>query len=86
MSKARPKVPILAFTPENPTYNLMAIHWGVVPFLVPMAHTVEQMIDRVRDACLASGIVQIGEQVVVVASLPVGAMGPPNFTLLHTLN
>jgi pyruvate kinase len=86
MSKARPRVPILAFTPENSTFNLMSIHWGVVPFLIPMAHTVEQMIDHVRDACLASGIVQAGEQVVIVASLPVGAMGPPNFTLLHTID
>ena len=86
MSKARPNVPILAFTPEKTTYQRNALLWGVIPYQVPMAHSVEDMIDRVRDACLASGIVRSGEQVVLVASLPVGAMGPPNFTLLHTID
>jgi pyruvate kinase len=85
MSKARPNVPILAFTPEQTAYQRNALLWGVIPYLVPMAHSVEDMIDRVREACLASGIVHSGEQVVLVASLPVGAMGPPNFTLLHTI-
>jgi hypothetical protein len=28
---------------------------------------------------------QPGQQIVLVASLPVGSMGPANFTLLHTL-
>ncbi|UCF59862.1 MAG: pyruvate kinase, partial [Anaerolineaceae bacterium] len=85
MSKARPNVPILAFTPEQTTYQRNALLWGVIPYQVPMAHSVEDMIDRVREACLASGIVRSSEQVVLVASLPTGAMGPPNFTLLHTI-
>jgi pyruvate kinase len=85
MSKSRPKVPILAFTPEKQTHQCMALLWGVIPNLVPMSHSVEEMIERVREACLATGIVRSGEQVVLVASLPIGAMGPPNFTLLHTI-
>jgi pyruvate kinase len=85
MSKARPRVPIIAFTPEQTTYHLMALLWGVIPNLIPMAHSVEEMIERVREACLASGIVRPSQQVVMVASLPIGAMGPPNFTLLHTI-
>lgn len=85
MSKVRPNVHILAFTPELTTYHRMALLWGVTPFLVPMATSVEEMIERVREACLASGLVKQGQQVVLVASLPVGAMGPPNFTLLHTI-
>jgi pyruvate kinase len=85
MSKARPRMPIYAFTPEESTYRQLAMLWGVHPNLVPMADSVEEMIDRLRSACLAAGAVQIGEQVVLVASLPVGAMGPPNFTLLHKI-
>jgi pyruvate kinase len=85
MSKERPKAPILAFTPEESTYHRLALLWGVVPYLGPMAHSVEEMIDRVRQASLASEMVAHGEQVVIVASLPVGAMGPPNFILLTTV-
>ena len=83
MSSVRPRVPIWAFTPDPTTFQRMALLWGVLPFLVPMAHSVEEMIDHVRDSSLASGLARRGEQVVLVASLPIGAMGHPNFTLLH---
>ncbi len=85
MSSVRPRVPIWAFTPDPTTYQRLALLWGVQPFLMPMAHSVEEMIEHVRASCLASGLAQRGDQVVLVASLPIGAMGIPNFTLLHRL-
>jgi pyruvate kinase len=83
LSSVRPNVPILAFTPEASTYRQLTLAWGVIPHLIDMADSVEEMIEHVRKACLESGIVSAGEQVVMVASLPVGAIGPPNFTLLQ---
>jgi hypothetical protein len=47
-----------------------------------MANSVEDMTHHVRRACRESGLVEAGEQVVMIASLPVGEMGPPNFMLL----
>lgn len=82
LSSVRPIVPILAFTPEEDTYHQLSLAWGVVPRLIPMADSVEEMIEHVRKACLGTGLVSKGQQVVMVASLPVGAMGNPNFTLL----
>lgn len=85
MSKSRPHVPILAFTPELDTYNRLALYWGVEPHLVAKAHSVEEMIERLESAGLESGVIKNGDQVVVVSSLPIGAMGLPNFVLLHTI-
>lgn len=85
MSYTRPRVPIVAFTPEAKTFHQLSLAWGVIPHLVKKANSVEEMISRVRDACLASGIGNHGQQIVLVASLPIGEMGPPNFTLLHTI-
>ena len=85
MSYARPGVPIAAFTPEAKTFHQLSLAWGVIPHLVKKANSVEEMIDRVREACLSSGIANHGMQIVLVASLPIGEMGPPNFTLLHTI-
>ena len=85
MSYTRPRVPIVAFTPEVKTFHQLSLAWGVIPHLVKKANSVEEMIARVRDACLASGLVNHGQQIVLVASLPIGEMGPPNFTLLHTI-
>jgi pyruvate kinase len=85
MSLTRPAVPILAFTPEARTYQQMALLWGVVPLLVPMSNSVEGMIARVDEAGVKSGVLQAGDQVVLVAGFPIGAMGPPNFTMIHTV-
>lgn len=85
MSKARPMMPILGFTPEPRTYNRMALFWGVDPHLIPMADSVEDMIRQMEKALVQSGRVEVGDKVVLVASLPVGAMGPANMTYLHTI-
>jgi pyruvate kinase len=85
MSLARPGVPILGFTPEERTYRQMSLFWGVVPLLVPKSKSVEGMIARVDKAGVESGVLKAGDQVVLVAGFPIGAMGPPNFTLIHTI-
>jgi pyruvate kinase len=85
MSKARPPAPILAFTASEVTYRQMAMLWGVEPRLCEYAESVEAMIRTVEEDLLSSGRVARGRQVVIVASLPVGARGAPNFTYLHTL-
>jgi pyruvate kinase len=85
MSNARPDVPILAFTPEEVTYHQMAFLWGVQPQWVPMSHSVEEMIEHVERVLVSSLQIPRGEQVILVASLPIGAMGPANFTYLHTI-
>ncbi len=85
MSKARPRVPILAFTPEMRTYQRLNMLWGVVPFLVPYASTVEGMISHLEAAIYATTQIQPGQQVVVITGFPVGARVPPNFALLHTI-
>ncbi len=85
MSKTRPQVPILAFTPEVATYRRLGLIWGVCPFLVPFANSVEGMISIVEKAILSSTPIEAGMQVVVITGYPVGALRQPNFALLHTI-
>ena len=85
MSKVRPQVPIIGFTPDAETARQLSMLWGVYPALVPTSNTVEEMIETVEDGLMQAKIVQPGDQVVIIASLPVGAMGPANFTLLHSI-
>lgn len=85
MSKARPHVPILAFTPEQITFQRLGLLWGVQPFLVPFATTVETMLAHVETAIMASTNLQPGQQVVMITGFPVGTMRDPNFALLYTI-
>ena len=85
MSKTRPKVPILAFTPEEATCRQLTFLWGVEPQVVPFAGTMEKMLGHIESALTAAGRVKPGQQVVLVCGFPVGSMRPPNMALLHTL-
>jgi len=85
MSKGRPDVPILAFTPNERTYQRMSMMWGVIPHLVPQAETVEVMLTHVEAAIIASTKLKPGQEVVLIAGFPIGAMRPANFALLHTI-
>lgn len=85
MGKARPGVPILAFTPELRTYRRLGLYWGVTPFLVPFSDDVEAMLAYVEEAIVAGAGLQAGQQVVLVSGFPVSAGTPPNLALLYTL-
>lgn len=85
MSKARPGVPILGFTPDEPTYRIMSVYWGVVPHLVPFSDTMEGLLVYVESAILAETPIQPGQQVVLICGFPVDEMRPSNLLLLHTV-
>lgn len=85
MAKARPRVPIMAFTPRQAIYKRLALFWGVIPFSVPFASTVEEMLERVEDSILQTTELHPGQQIVLISGFPVGDMCPPNLALLHTI-
>jgi len=85
MSKARPNVPIFAFTPELKTYHQMGLFWGVNPLLVPYADTLETMIKHVETAIATATDLKPGQKVILISGFPVGALRQPNLALLYTL-
>ena len=85
MAKSRPRTPILGFTPNESTYNRMALYWGVFPHLVPIVCSTEEMLMHVDNAMIASTPIKNGQQIVLVCGFPVGAHKPPNLALLHTV-
>jgi len=85
LSKIRPRVPILGFTPDKKTYNKLAFMWGVQPKQVEFANSLEEMLEHVDGELMKSDVVKEGDQVVLVCGFPVGAIRPPNMALLHTV-
>jgi pyruvate kinase len=85
MSKTRPGVPILGFTPERSSYQRMAMFWGIRPVLVPRSDTVEMMLKHVEAAIISRTNITPGQEVVLIAGFPVGASKPANFALLHKI-
>ena len=85
ISKARPEVPILAFTPDSFTFHRLNLYWGVFPVLIPFANTIEEVIHHVDDALLSSSNFRKGQQVVLVCGFPIQSVRKTNLTLLHTV-
>jgi pyruvate kinase len=88
LCKHRPNVPILAFTPRLDVYHRMNIYWGVKPYLVPHASTIEEMTAIVDQTILATQSVQPGQQVVLTCGYPLDEFSPgrpANLALLHTV-
>lgn len=85
MAKARPRAPVLAFTPDKSTYFQLPMLWGVIPHLVPFANTLEEMLKVVEETIVMATSIRPGQQVVLISGFPVGAMCPPNLALLHTI-
>ena len=54
-----------------------------MPILVPLVHSSEEMLQTADRVLTATGYLREGEEVVVVASLPVQAVGATNFVKLH---
>lgn len=85
MSKARPTVPILAFTPDKVTYQYLAMLWGTTPYLIPHAESLEEMISHVDAAVIEGTPVKAGQEIVLIAGFPIHKMVLPNLALLHTV-
>jgi pyruvate kinase len=85
MSKVRPRVPIIAFTPEIRTLPMLNMYWGVTPILVPFASSIEDMVISVDKNLMEHKHLKAGQQVVLISGFPVGAMRLPNLALLHTV-
>jgi len=85
MSKARPNVPILAFTPEQRTYQYLSMLWGTTPYLIPHAESIEEMISHVDAAVIEGTPVRAGQEIVLIAGFPIHKMVAPNLALLHTV-
>jgi pyruvate kinase len=85
MSKVRPRVPILALSPEPRTLTLSNLYWGVVPMSIPYVDSLEAMVHHVDAALIEQKHIKNGQQIVLISGFPVGSMHLPNLALLHAV-
>ena len=78
ISKFRPRVPIIAATPDFKTYNQLALIWGVNPVLSRMQDTTDKLFAHAIFCAKANGYVKEGDTVVITAGVPLGVSGGTN--------
>ena len=85
LARHRPVVPLLAFTPHPLVRSQLALTWGVETFIVPAAHTTDEMVRQVDEALQRLGRAQPGDSVVLVAGMPAGVVGTTNMIRVHRI-
>jgi len=83
IAKDRPRVPILAVTPDEAVCRQMALLWGVTPARCPLAEDTDGMLRLVERELVAQGHLAAGDLVVVMGGMPVAARGKTNFVKIH---
>jgi pyruvate kinase len=85
MSRLRSPIPMLALTPENGTYNRLALSWGVESMLTPVVNHTDEMVMQVDTILINSKRVSIGDLVLIVAGSPPGIPGSINAMRVHKI-
>ncbi len=85
MARLRSAIPILALTPDNGTFNRMALSWGVEPMIAPVVKTTDEMVKQVDSVLIESGRALVGELIVIVAGSPPGIPGSTNAMRVHCI-
>ena len=78
VARCKPTQPILAPTPSADTYHRLALVWGAIPLKIDAVNNDEEMIQQMRKAIAATGLVKAGQTVVVTAGVPLGIAGTTN--------
>lgn len=78
VSKYRPGVPILALTPVQAVSGKLILFWGVRPYLITEAASVDEMFALAARTTRDLGIAKHGDLIIIAAGIPIGVAGSTN--------
>jgi pyruvate kinase len=85
VSRYRPLVPIIAFSPEAATRRRMALIWGVMPAEIKNLHKIDSLAAISEKRLLEEKLVRKGDVIGIVAGTPMGIRGTTNFMKFHVI-
>ncbi|MHA6485220.1 pyruvate kinase [Paenibacillus sp. strain BS8-2] len=83
VSKYRPKSPIIAVTTDERTMRRLALGWGVIPVKGTDADTTDEMFEIAVKGAMGTGLLSLGDTIVITAGVPVGRAGTTNLIKIH---
>ena len=78
ISKMRPPMPVIGFSPTPSTIRQLSLAWGVVPLEIGDVASVDQLLDGAPEALKFKGLINNGDYIVITAGVPVGTPGHTN--------
>ncbi len=78
ISRGRPVAPIVAFSPSHETSRRVALYWGVVPYFLDMADTMNEIVAQITRDLKENGWVAAGDRYVMSYGAPIRQSGTTN--------
>jgi pyruvate kinase len=85
VSRYRPLVPIIAFSPEAETRRRMALIWGVLSRNIQDVRKIDGLAAIAEKRLLEEKLVRKGDVIGIVAGTPMGIRGTTNFMKFHVI-
>jgi len=85
VSRYRPLVPIVAFSPEAHTRRRMALFWGVTPRSIVDIKKIDALPGIAERRLMEERLVRKGDVIGIVAGTPLGVRGTTNFMKFHEI-
>jgi pyruvate kinase len=85
VSRYRPLVPIIAFSPEATTRRRMALLWGVTPKSIADIKKMDALPAIAEKRLVEERLVKKGDVIGIVAGTPMGRRGTTNFMKFHVI-
>src|SRR6202166_1215897 len=85
VSRYRPLVPIVAFSPEPATRRRMSLLWGVTSRHISDIKKIDGLADLAEKRLLEERLVKKGDVIGIVAGTPMGIRGTTNFMKFHVI-
>ena len=78
VSKYRPRMPIVAITPDAAVAKRLVLWWGVYPFQIAGASSMEELFAAGTRLSKELGLAKRGDLIVITGGIPVGVAGSTN--------
>lgn len=85
VSRFRPMIDIIGMTTDERAYRKLALSWGVTPVMSEEFYSVDVLFHYAKRAAIETGMVQIGDKIVLTGGTPNGKSGNSNLINVETV-
>src|SRR3990167_7444969 len=85
VSKQRPAMPIIAYTPSENIMRRLNLYWGVIPKTMGLIEDTDNLIKEMDRNLISNRLAKKGDPVVILMGMPISRKGATNMMKLHKI-
>jgi pyruvate kinase len=85
MSKYRPNIPIIAYTPHEETRRRINLYWGVMPKIMRPIEGTDELIMELEKSLISDRIAKKGDTLLILLGWPLYVKGTTNLMKIHKI-